>query len=93
MIEAPDMASEAKFSYPRSHLRLASYTGMGINVLSIDENTVCVRKEDEHIQKLLDKQGFNIVPIQLRHCQIFGGGLHCVTLDVNREESYASYLD
>jgi glycine amidinotransferase len=84
MIEAPDMASEAKFSYPRSHLRLASYTGMGINVLSIDENTV---------QKLLDKQGFNIVPIQLRHCQIFGGGLHCVTLDVNREESYASYLD
>jgi glycine amidinotransferase len=79
------------FNYPDDHFQLASFEGIGINVLSIDEKTVCVRTEDEIIQNRLKKEGFDVIPIQLRHCELFGGGLHCVTLDVNREELLEDY--
>ena len=64
---------------------LASKDGMSINVLNIDPKTILVNKDDIFICDLLDKNGFNVIPIQLRYCRAFGGGIHCSTLDVDRE--------
>ena len=72
--------------------QLASFNGMGVNVLSIDENRVCIREEDVSIKKRLEKEGFETIPVKLRHCELMGGALHCTTLDVNRDEEYKSYF-
>lgn len=64
---------------------LASKDGMSINVLNIDPKTILVNKDDIFICDLLDKNGFNVIPVQLRYCRAFGGGIHCSTLDVDRE--------
>lgn len=90
IIEAPDGA-ENKFSYPKQHLQLASFTGMSVNILSLNEHVVFVRSEETQSRRILEKEGFTVVPVQMRHCELFGGGLHCATLDVNRKETLTDY--
>ena len=82
-----------RFDYPEDHIQIASFEGMGVNVLSLDENTVCVREDDMIIREKLRKNGFDVIPVRLRHCELFGGGLHCITLDVSRDEDQESYWD
>jgi glycine amidinotransferase len=72
-------------------IRLASSRGMDVNVLSIDESTVLVTDRAVGVADLLDKNGFNVIPIKLEHGEIFAGGIHCSTLDLVREDEYISY--
>jgi len=72
-------------------VRLASSRGMDINVLSIDENTVVVNNRALGVKEILSKNGFNVIEIELNHGEIFGGGIHCSTLDLNREDEYIYY--
>ena len=69
-------------------IRLASSRGMDINVLSIDENTVIVNDRAIGVIHSLEKNGFTVIPVQLRHGEIFAGGIHCSTLDINRDDQY-----
>jgi len=73
-----------QFDYPPDHIQLATFEGMSTNVLSLAPDTVMVRTEDKRTIKVLESNGFTVVPVQLRHCELFGGGLHCATLDVRR---------
>jgi N-dimethylarginine dimethylaminohydrolase len=57
----------------------------GLNVMSIDAQTVLVHDRQTELIKLLEKQKLTIVPIRMRHCYTMLGGLHCTTLDVVRE--------
>lgn len=59
---------------------------IGMNVLSIDSHTVIVDREQHGIIKQLEQQGFTVIPLQLRHSRTLGGGFHCVTLDLWRED-------
>jgi glycine amidinotransferase len=72
-------------------LRLASSRGMDVNVLSIDENTVVSNKRAVGVNDLLDKNGFDIIEVQLEHGEIFAGGIHCSTLDLVRDDEYKYY--
>lgn len=72
-------------------LQLASSRGMDINVLSIDENTVVVNERAIGVKDILDKNGFDVIEIELNHGEIFGGGIHCSTLDLNRTDEYIYY--
>jgi glycine amidinotransferase len=72
-------------------LRLASSRGMDVNVLSIDENTVITTDRAHGVNDLLDKHGFEVIPVKLEHGEIFAGGIHCSTLDLVREDQYISY--
>jgi len=57
---------------------------LSMNVLSLDEKTICV-EESEHMQsEQLYSLGFEIVPVPFRHAYPFGGGLHCATTDIRR---------
>ena len=77
--------------YSDKHIQLASSEGMDINVLSIDENTVCVNKRAVDVIDALEKEHFTVVPIELNNCELFAGGIHCSTLDIVREDEYIDY--
>jgi glycine amidinotransferase len=72
-------------------IRLASSRGMDVNVLSIDERTVVVNRRAYGVKDILEKNGFNIIEVQLEHGEIFAGGIHCSTLDLVRDDEYISY--
>lgn len=57
----------------------------GLNVMSIDEQTVLVHDRQTKLIKLLEQQKLNVIPVRMRHCYTMLGGLHCTTLDVVRE--------
>jgi glycine amidinotransferase len=64
-----------------------------LNVLSIDESTVCVNEAAKGLIKTLEAHRFTVVPIRHRHRRLFGGGLHCFTLDTVRAGGVESYLE
>lgn len=63
-----------------------------MNVLSIDENTVLVNQECRKLIRLLETNGFTVAPFRHRHRRLFGGGMHCFTLDTVRDGGFADYL-
>lgn len=77
--------------YTDLQIQLASPEGMDLNVLSIDENTVLVNKRAESVIKVLEQEKFKVIPIELNNCELFGGGIHCSTLDTLREDEYVDY--
>jgi glycine amidinotransferase len=75
----------------QSGASLASIDGMDVNILSIDSKTVAVKNNSYQVLNLLEKHNFNIIPIELNHCELFGGGIHCSTLDLERDDDYIDY--
>ena len=65
---------------------------LSMNVLMIDEKTVCAEASEVHQLDQLDKLGFNVIPIPFRDAYPFGGGLHCATTDVYREGVCEDYF-
>ena len=61
------------------------------NVLSLDENTVLVQKFATQTIQNLEEKGFTVIPVQMRHPEIFWGGIHCATLDIEREDACIDY--
>lgn len=64
---------------------------IGMNILSIDPNTVMVTADQTNLIKVLEDKKFTVVPVQLRHSQSLSGGLHCCTLDLRRKGSLEDY--
>lgn len=64
---------------------------LGMNVLSINEHTVAVEESQTKLIKQLESHGFDIMTVKLRHCRTFSGGIHCITLDTVREDSYDDF--
>lgn len=58
---------------------------IGLNMLSINPDTVIVDAAQKEIIKLLERRKFTVIPHTLRHSRTLGGGFHCVTLDTWRE--------
>ncbi len=67
-----------------SHLNSISSPWAGINVLSLNSETVMVDKRQAKLIKALEKEKFNVIGIKMRHCYTMLGGLHCSTLDTVR---------
>lgn len=64
---------------------------LGMNVLSISENLIAVEKSQISLIRQLESNGFDVMPVQMRHCRTLSGGPHCVTLDTVREDVYNDY--
>jgi glycine amidinotransferase len=58
---------------------------LNMNTLVLDPKTVCVEASETPVMELLDKHGFEVVPVPFYDVSAFGGGLHCCTADVYRE--------
>lgn len=69
---------------------------INVNVLSLSENEVVTFNEDgnpDHaLAELLAKNGFKVHTARLRHSRLFGGGLHCSTLDMVRDGEGHSFF-
>jgi N-dimethylarginine dimethylaminohydrolase len=74
------------FGWPRAS------TWIGMNILSVDEETVIVPRAQDGLAKLLESAGFTVIPVPYRHGRTFGGGFHCCSLDVRRAGELTSYL-
>lgn len=87
----PPQPSEANFPvYDDGDLVLTS-PYIDLNVLSVDPETVLVNKDCVDLMRLLEKEGFTVVPVRHRHRRLFGGGFHCFTLDTVRDGDLEDY--
>lgn len=57
---------------------------IGLNMFSINPDTVVIDRSQTEIIKKLQKYDVDVVPLSLRHSRTLGGGFHCVTLDLLR---------
>ena len=64
-----------------------------LNVLSISPDCIICHSEYETVlSKQLKPYGIEVIPSQMRHCEIFAGAHHCVTLDIRRAGSLEDYF-
>jgi hypothetical protein len=68
-------------------------TVFDVNVLVLDEHHVCVSQIDNPvINKFLKKHKMEPVHVPWRHRYFWDGGLHCITLDLEREGVQEDYF-
>ena len=68
-------------------------TVFDVNVLVLDEHHVCVSQIDNPIvNKFLKKHKMEPVHVPWRHRWFWDGGLHCITLDLEREGVQEDYF-
>jgi glycine amidinotransferase len=86
LVEAPRSVRKEKMPLCTCSLWL------NMNCLVIDPKTICVEAAETPMMELLDKYGFEVIPVPLFEVSPFGGGLHCATADVYREGSLEDYF-
>jgi glycine amidinotransferase/scyllo-inosamine-4-phosphate amidinotransferase 1 len=59
---------------------------IGVNVLSVDPETVVVDSIQRPLIQQLNSQGFKTIELPLSHSRTLGGGFHCTTLDLRRDK-------
>ena len=66
---------------------------VGMNFLSVDQETVIVDRRQTNLINVLEKHNYTVIPIGMRHIYTQGGGIHCATLDTIRDSILESYFD
>ena len=84
MAEPPSREKSHPYSYCSPHL--------ANNTFSLDPKTICVEAGEVRLLEQLDKIGFEVIPVEFFEVSPFGGGLHCATVDVNREGDCKDYF-
>ena len=85
LIFAPQPKENYFPKYGFDDIRLAS-PFIDINVLSIDGKKIMCNTLFPELIDLLEKEGFDPIPVQHRHRRLFSGGFHCFTLDIVRDK-------
>ncbi len=65
---------------------------LSMNILMLDEKTVCVEAHETAQMEQFDRLGFDVIPVPFADVAAFGGGLHCATADVYREGTLEDYF-
>ena len=65
---------------------------IGMNILSIDPQTVLVGNDQTTLIKVLEQHKLTVVPTKMRHAQTLSGGYHCATLDLIRDGNLEDYF-
>ena len=86
IVEAPKSVRKEKMPLCTCSLWL------NMNCLVLDTKTACVEATETPMMKLLDKYGFEVIPVPFFEVSPFGGGLHCSTADVYREGTMEDYF-
>ncbi|MFG2894792.1 inosamine-phosphate amidinotransferase 1 [Streptomyces sp. NPDC048248] len=73
--------------------RTLSTPWVGMNLLMVSPELAIVDSNQIDLIRALESKGITVVPRQLRHSRVLGGGFHCVTLDTVREGGPERYLD
>jgi glycine amidinotransferase len=62
---------------------------LNMNWLQIDERTIVIEEKEKDTINFLESLGMKCIPIPYKNNYIFGGGIHCSTLDLHRENQQA----
>jgi glycine amidinotransferase len=65
---------------------------IGMNILSVNPNTIVCDSTQEPLMRELDKHGIDSIPVQFRHAMTLSGGIHCATLDLRRKGTLEDYF-
>ena len=79
VIYSPPMEGTGKYDADYLSKSIGS-NWIGMNLFSINPNLVVVDQDQTGLIKLLEKSGFDVIPLELRHGKMLGGGFHCLTL-------------
>jgi len=63
-----------------------------VNVVSIDENTVITNGYNKEIFNKCKKYGIECIPFDFRHRFFWDCGIHCITLDLARDDKMENFL-
>ena len=75
-----DVVAQGFYQYPYASKWIA------MNMLVVDPNTVIVDRHQLELINTLEQHKFTVIPLELRHSRTLGGGFHCVTLDLLRQQ-------
>ncbi len=75
----------------KNHGSLVSRWG-SLNVLMLDPTRVVVERRQEPLIRAFEEWGFEPIPCSFEDYALFGGLLHCATLDVRRRGELETYL-
>ena len=64
----------------------------GMNLLSLDPETVIVDERQKPLINILEKHKFTVIPHSIEHQYLMKGAFHCCTLDTVREGSLENYF-
>lgn len=64
---------------------------IGLNLLSVDPNTVILDDQQVPLMRELEKYHINAIPVRFRHAMTLSGGIHCATLDLRRRGNLEDY--
>ena len=78
-IYVEDVIPQPFYQYPYASKWIA------LNMFSINPHTVIVDKNQVDLIKQIEGYNIDVVPMELRHSRTLGGGFHCVTLDLFRQ--------
>jgi len=92
VIYSPPMENTGKYDADYLSKSIGS-NWINMNLLSINPDLVVVDQDQTGLIKLLEKQGLDVIPLELRHAKMLGGGFHCVTLDIRRTGTLQRYFD
>ena len=67
-------------------------TVFDVNMLMINEHTACVTGYHKEVFDYFEKHKIEPIIVPLRHRYFWDGGLHCLSLDVNRSGEQQSYI-
>jgi len=77
---------------PTSYIPLASEK-IYCNVLSVSPDVIiCLPEYQKILKGELKKYNIEVIPNQIRYSRLFGGGHHCLTLDIRRESKLENYF-
>lgn len=93
MIFVPE---EHKENAAQEGVPLLASSNINVNVLPLSEKEVMIFDEfgsmENPLAGELERNGFEPIPVRLRHSRLFGGGLHCCTLDTVRDDKYEDFF-
>jgi len=67
------------------HKTIRASVWIGVNLLSVDENTVIVDNRQTDLIKELKKHNIDALDCKIRHSRTLGGSFHCVTTELLRD--------
>ncbi len=67
------------------HKTIRASVWIGVNLLSVDENTVIVDNRQTELIKELKKYKIDTLDCKIRHSRTLGGSFHCVTTELLRD--------
>ncbi|CAF1374671.1 unnamed protein product [Adineta steineri] len=65
---------------------------LNMNFLSLNERSCIIEECELPLYHFLDDLGFDVITCPLRVLNEFGGGIHCVTWDIRRNDSCKDYF-